>query len=94
MNRIEHLLTCLIEECAEVQKEATKSLRFGIHDTYIGTVPQIERLTLEICDLIAEFEMLESENIIPAVDIDLLKREKKEKVAKYMEYARERDTLS
>jgi len=29
MNRTDHLLMCLIEECAEVQKVATKTLRFG-----------------------------------------------------------------
>jgi len=28
----EYLLTCLMEECAEVQKAATKALRFGLDD--------------------------------------------------------------
>ena len=32
MNREEHLLTILSEECAEVIKDVSKALRFGLDD--------------------------------------------------------------
>lgn len=30
MNKAEHLLTCLAEECAEIQQAVSKALRFGV----------------------------------------------------------------
>ena len=37
MNRTEHLLACLAEECAEVAQAVGKALRFGLDDGYPGT---------------------------------------------------------
>lgn len=36
MTESEHLLTVLIEECAEIQYAACKALRFGLDDTFRG----------------------------------------------------------
>ena len=32
MNEVEHLLTCLMEECAEIQKSTAKAMRFGLDE--------------------------------------------------------------
>jgi NTP pyrophosphatase (non-canonical NTP hydrolase) len=96
VNKTEHLLTCLIEECAEVQKAAAKALRFGLEDHASDSdVSNAEDIAVEICDLIAVVEMLEKEKIIPNIRFknETLIPEKKNKVIRYMDYARERKTL-
>jgi hypothetical protein len=96
MNKTEHILTCLIEECSEIQKVAAKALRFGLDDHAPDSeISNSEDIALEICDLIAVIEMLENEKIIPKtrlLDSSLLEAKKK-KVNKYMDYAKERGTL-
>lgn len=54
----EHILTCLIEEAAEVQKNATKILRFGKagKNIYSGR-SNIKELDIELTDLIAVVEV-------------------------------------
>lgn len=32
MNKVEHLLTCLAEECGELANEALKAMRFGVNN--------------------------------------------------------------
>lgn len=95
MNKIEHLLVCLVEECAEVQKEATKSLRFGLDD-FNPTVDWAKtnriKLEEELIDLFGILEMLVDEGIISG-DSTADVKPKIAKVKKYMEYAREKGTL-
>ena len=95
MNKTEHLLACLIEECAEIQKVAAKALRFGLDDNAPDepTLSNSESIANECTDLLAIMEMLESENIIPPFQTPQSIQIKKDKVIKYMEYARERGTL-
>jgi hypothetical protein len=95
VNRTEHLLTCLIEECAEVQKAASKALRFGLDDhAPDGSITKNEEsIAYECIDLLAIIEMLREENIIPLLNAQQLIVDKKNKVKKYMEYAKERRTL-
>jgi dihydroorotase len=97
MNSVEHLLTCLAEECSEVQKEISKSLRFGLDDSYPGTnTTNVENIVNECIDMIAVIELLEEQGVIKKVNIDYRDkciRLKKEKVLKYMEYARNKGTL-
>ena len=95
MNKTEHLLTCLIEECAEIQKAAAKALRFGLDDHAPGgvTVTNSESIAGECTDLLAIMEMLESEGIIPPFKTPQAIQMKKDKVTKYMGYAKERGTL-
>lgn len=54
MNKTDHLLTILIEECSEVQKVACKALRFGLDDTNPATKNSNRaELAHEINDLLA-----------------------------------------
>ena len=95
MDKTEHLLTCLIEECAEVQKAAAKALRFGLDDHHpndpLGT--NAKDIAHECVDLIAVYEMLTEEGVISALNVAELKQKKKDKVLKYLEYAKKRGTV-
>ena len=94
MNKTEHLLTCLIEECSEIQKGAAKALRFGLDDHAPGdSTTNNESISREAIDLIAIIEMLEERNIIPSLRTSELIQLKKDKVIRYMKYAQERGTL-
>jgi len=61
MNKTEHLLACLSEECAEVQQEVGKALRFGIDDKWKDNPTNATSLAYEFCDLLAVFELLQAE---------------------------------
>jgi len=95
MTREEHLLTILMEECAEVTQRASKALRFGLTDP-AGTEPDQpytnkDRLLLEINDLQAVIEMVfgsEGRYYSP-----MLLQDKKEKVEKYLELSEKLGTL-
>lgn len=59
MNRTEHLLWVLAEECAEVAQRASKAARFGLDEVQPGqALTNEERLWQEMCDLCAVGEML------------------------------------
>ena len=96
MNKTEHLLTCLIEECAEIQKSAAKALRFGLDDHAPDgpVITNSDSIAAECIDLLAVIEMLQDENIIPATNTPQAIQAKKDKVTKYMEYAKNRGTLT
>lgn len=94
MNKIEHLLTCLSEECAELQQAVSKALRFGLEDGHPEKATTNEDdIKKELTDIMAVVEMLELEGILRfrATDSDVV--EKANKVKKYMDYARKRGTL-
>ena len=95
MNRKEHLLTILSEECNEVGKRASKTLRFGVYEIQPGQpFNNYKRLRDEIHDFLAVVTMLEDE-----LDCDFLSRderysrEKKEKVEAYLKHSRTMGTL-
>jgi hypothetical protein len=95
LNKTEHLLTCLIEECAEIQKAAAKALRFGLDD-HAPDEPEVtnsEGIAYECIDLYAVIEMLEEIGAIPRLTKPELIQQKKDKVSKYMEYAQDRGTI-
>ena len=98
MNKTEHLLVCLMEECAEIQKSTAKALRFGLDDHAPDSEStNAEDIAIEIHDLLAVIEMLKEENIIPEAclqDSKSMIEKKKEKINKYMEYAVTRGTLT
>lgn len=93
MNKKEYLLTCLIEECAEVQKEATKALRFGLNDNWKERGPQALRIAYEFCDLISVYNALVKEGILEDVTTAEMIQMKQQRLNEFMGYARERGTL-
>ena len=79
----EYLYICLMEECAEVTKEVSKILRFGEQDyspSDPNKTPNIERLNLEVIDLLAVMEMCVR---IDPDTLDELVKKKVEKVNRY-----------
>ena len=79
------LLTVLIEECSEVQKCATKALRFG----YLGIEPgqsfnNYERITEEVGDLMGVIDLAIDKGLIDGAQIDRLVRNKREKLSLYL----------
>ena len=95
MTELEHLFACLSEECGEIVQEVGKVHRFGVADhnpTIMDFVPNEERLSNEINDLMGVVEMLKERGV--KIELSATKMlEKKAKVEKYMEYTRERGTL-
>jgi hypothetical protein len=95
MNRKEHLLTIMAEECVETAQRASKALRFGLEEVQEGQdLTNAERIVYEFNDLYAIMELLRREGHIPRVldlgAIDLKMR----KVEKWLKYSEEKGTLS
>ena len=88
MNRTEHLLIILAEECAEVAQRASKAVRFGMEEVRPGSTEHNARgIEREMGDLMAVFEML---------GLRIWEDDKDAKIArvkKYMEYSRQLGTL-
>lgn len=95
MNKSEYLLQKLSEECAEVAQRASKCNTFGVHEIQPGQeLDNAQRLSDEYADLCAVFGMLIDEGIIlPDENFAIKFSNKKEKVAKFMEYSREKGCL-
>jgi uncharacterized protein (UPF0261 family) len=95
MTRIEHLLICLSEECAEVSQRISKALRFGLQEVQPEqSLTNAERIGLELFDLIATVELLEEMGVaLRPTDAHLIER-KKVKLATFMKYAEECGTLA
>ncbi len=93
MNRLEHLLTILTEECAELQQATAKALRFGLQDGCPGTDRTNEAdMRVELNQLYAVADMLREEGLKLDPDYKVT-RDKKAKVEHYLEYARKQGTL-
>jgi NTP pyrophosphatase (non-canonical NTP hydrolase) len=91
MNRQEHLLTILGEECAELQQAIAKVLRFGIDDSYLGKLNR-DCLLQEYNDIVAVAKMLSDEGIeLNAYHVTM--QDKQEKVERFMAVSRECGTL-
>lgn len=88
----EYLLTCLMEECAEVQHACSKALRFGLQDQGPKEErPNAENIIMEFMDAMAIVEMLQCDNYIPKPepkDERMIIMQKIGKVTGYMEYSR------
>jgi hypothetical protein len=94
MTRIEHLLSIVAEECNETSQRAIKALRFGINEVQERQpLDNAHRLIYEFNDLCAVIDMLYEEGAIPYPYQADAKKLKKEKVNKYLNYAKECGTL-
>lgn len=83
-----------MEECAEVQKIASKAIQFGLPEQNITkdkTYPSnAQRLVEEIKDLKIMIMLLETEGHIPSTDPSLSEMTTKQnKLAKYHGYSKE-----
>ncbi len=95
MNRQEHLLSIVAEECTEVGQRASKALRFGMTEVQEGQIyDNSERILHEVSDLAGALELLygfKIDDVLaelrPRIDA------KKEKVEKFLEYSRKVGTL-
>lgn len=64
MNTIEHLLTCLVEECTEIGQATTKAQRFGLGDVNPGTYnTNRSDIIKEVNDLIGVLELLQENGV-------------------------------
>lgn len=94
MNKVEHLLVCLAEECAEIQQAVSKALRFGLDDGAPGgEITNAQDIAKECCDIVALIDLLEEEGVIYNSGTIQAIEQKKAKVKRYMEYAKMRGTL-
>ena len=93
MNRLEHLLIILAEECGEVIQDAAKSLRFGIHEGRDIDCTNGQRLRKEFNQLLAVADMLEEEGVDLSFDYDV-QEQKREKVEEYLKYSKVCGTYS
>lgn len=95
MNRLEHLLTVVAEEAAEIAQRADKALRFGLYETQPGqSHTNLERLLHEYHDLMAAICMVLENQCLP-FNIDAVRLgDKRAKVEKFLAYSRELGTLT
>lgn len=89
MNRTEHLLFTLAEECAEVAQRASKAARFGLDEIQPGQVQTNEaRIWDEMNDLAALGEMIIALRGQGGLSRDAIDA-KKRKVERFIEYSKQ-----
>lgn len=97
MNRTEHLLMIIAEECAEVAQRASKAGRFGLNEVEPGQEKtNAERILLEFEDLRTVIEMLMWADDFPHIEMDRFRHRiaKEKKVEEFLEYSAELGTLT
>lgn len=96
MNRSEHLLTCLAEECAEVAQRVSKALRFGLNEIEAGQpLRNRDRIDDELRDLISVALILHAEGVLGFVIPDIGEQQaKRQKIERFMAISREQVVLN
>lgn len=96
MNRQEHILSCLAEECCEVGQRVSKALRFGLEEIQPGQLMNnAERILEELHDLIAVALILQRKGVIDKVMPTVAQVETKwAKIEKFMAYAKAEGALT
>lgn len=95
MNRLDHLLWNVAEECAETAQRASKTARFSLSEVQPGqSFNNADRLFHEYADLVAVMEMLVEEGYMN-VPADFKERvaAKKVRFDKYLKRSAESGTL-
>lgn len=96
MNRKEHLLTKLAEECLETGQRATKALRFGLKEVQEGQgLDNSQRIIDEYMDILAVLSILfrEGHANMPPDSIQQI-TQKEAKFEKFLEYSKSVGTLT
>lgn len=89
MGRDQFLLNLLMEECAEVQQEASKCNRFGLDEQMNSdTPPNKQRLINEVNDFYAILCLLEREFGIDFIPNEDKIKSKLEKIERYYQYSK------
>lgn len=98
MDRKEHLLTCLAEECTEVGQRVSKALRFGLDEVQAGqNLTNRQRIAEEYRDLVAVANILVEEGIMSAGELWIGQAQvdaKRQKIERHMEISRREGVLS
>jgi hypothetical protein len=102
MNRIEHLIVIVAEECAELAQRASKAQRFGMSEVEPGkTESNARRLFNELMDLRGAIELLALEpdaaELLQLLQCPVLMSQlidfKRTKIETFLEYSRQVGTL-
>ena len=84
---IRELLVCLTEECAEVQKDACKALRFGLDDHHPDHADTNRMLIArELGDVLCVLDLLVEAGVIDTALVEQAMKAKRVKLAKFMRY--------
>lgn len=96
MNKKEHLLTTLAEECAEVQQAVSKALRFGAKDSRPGAEStNAQDIEKEFIEAMAVRDMLRELGVITQpCNSKQIYDDKRARVEKYLNLAKENGTLT
>lgn len=95
MTEQDHLLMCLAEECAEIQQRVSKALRFGLYEIQPDQQYTNQyRIMLELYDLLGVIELLQERRILTNFVEHGRTADKKEKVLRFLEYAREQKAIA
>jgi hypothetical protein len=81
------LLVCLVEECAEIQKDACKGLRFGLDDHHPElTETNRTLIARELGDLLCVLDLLVENGTLHPDEIDAGMQAKRLKLAQYLKH--------
>lgn len=88
--REREILTCLIEECAEVTQRATKAIRFGLGETQPGhTLTNLQRLSSEVGDLLGMVDLATRAGLVDSAAVEGFRLEKPRRFERYAQTAPE-----
>ena len=90
----QYLQVCAMEEAAEVTQRISKDLRFGLDDIQPGqSETNRARLENEIVDFVTVLDLMDQLDIINLQGHADSYAAKREKIEKYMQYARDQGIL-